>query len=141
VVDQNDVAVFDVAGKICAIDDRLGSDNREVVAIESDIEYADWRSIAFEIGDLLRHALGEWNTTTSDSDEKQVASAVILFDDFGRQARQCPIDARAIHDAGFLYKFHLCGDTTIAAKRHKRCKVYFCFALCLFAPNLYYVIP
>ena len=125
VVDQNDVAVFDVAGKICAIDDWFGSNGREVVAIEGDVEYADRRSIAFEIGDLLRHAFGEWDAATSDSDKKQVACAVILFDDFGRQARQCPIDARAIHDAGFLYKFHLCGDTTIATKRHKSRKVYF----------------
>ena len=43
-----------------------------------------------------------------DADEKQVACAVIFFDDFGRQARQCPIDARAIHDAGFLYEIHVC---------------------------------
>src|SRR6185369_5810453 len=45
VVDQNDVAVFDVAGKVGAIDDRLGADGRKVVAIKSDVEHADWRSI------------------------------------------------------------------------------------------------
>src|SRR5215213_3654271 len=109
VVNQNDVAVFDVAGEICAIDDRLGADSREIVAIERDVEYADWRAIAFEIRNLLRHAFGEWNATTPDSNKKQVAGAVVFFDNFGGQARQCPIDARAIHDAGLLYKVHVRG--------------------------------
>src|SRR5215216_2637729 len=85
VVDQNDVAVFDVAGKICAIDDWLRSNGREIVAIESDVEYADRRAITFEVRDLLRHAFGEWNAATPDSNEEQVAGAVIFFDHFGGQ--------------------------------------------------------
>src|SRR6185369_824770 len=88
VVDQNDVAVFDVAGKICAIDDWLGANSRKIVTIERDVEYADGRSITFEVGNLLRHAFCEWDAATSDSNKKQVAGAVIFFDDFGRQARQ-----------------------------------------------------
>src|SRR5215212_722311 len=127
VVDQNDVAVFDVAGKICAIDDRLGADGREIVAIERDVEYADWRSIAFEIGNLLRHAFSEGNSATPDYNQKQVAGAVIFFDNFGRQARQCPIDARAIHDASLLYKVHVRGYYH-SHKTHKRHKMYFSYS-------------
>jgi hypothetical protein len=34
---------------------------------------------------------------------------MVFFHYLGRQAGQCAIDARAIHDASLLYKIHLRG--------------------------------
>src|SRR5215510_5509584 len=109
VVNQHDVAVFDVAGKISAVHNRFRTDCRKVVAIKRDVEYADRWSITFKVGNLLRHAFGEWHSASSDSDEEEVAGAVIFFNDFGRKARQRAIDARAIHDTSLLDKIHVRG--------------------------------
>jgi predicted ATPase len=80
---------------------------------------------AFEVGDLLRHAFREWDATTSDSHEEQIAGAVIFLDNLGRQARQCPVDARAIHDAGFLDKIHVRGYYHSRKKAQKAQAVFF----------------
>jgi len=109
VVDQDDVAILDVAGKFCAIDYRLGADSRKVVAIERDVEHADGRPVTFEVRDFIGHALGERHAAAANADEKQVARAVVFFDHFGRQTSQRAIDARAIHDASLLDEVHVRG--------------------------------
>ena len=109
VVDQHDVAVLDVAGKIGTVHNWFRADCRKVIAIKRDVEYADRWTITFEVSNLLRHAFGERNATTPDSHEEQVAGAMVFFHYLGRKAGQCAIDARAIHDASLLDEIHLGG--------------------------------
>jgi hypothetical protein len=109
VINQNDVAILDIAGKVCASDNRLCAYGRKVIAIESYIKDTDWRPITFEVGDLRRHSLGERNTATLDSHEKEIAGAMVFFDNFRGKTSERAIDARAIHDASFLDEIHVRG--------------------------------
>ena len=53
VVDENDVLTVDVVVELGAIDDRIRSDGRKIVAIKRDIEDAVKRPLAFELLDLI----------------------------------------------------------------------------------------
>ena len=87
VVDEHDVAILDVAGQLCPIDDRISADGRKIVAISVISSDADGRALAFEVCDLIGHALRQRHAAPPDSDQIKIARAVVLFDDLRGKPR------------------------------------------------------
>src|SRR5712692_5975060 len=71
VVDQNDVAPFDIAGQFSAADDRFRAHGRQIVAIQSYVENADRRPFAFEIGYFVGDALSERDAAAANAHEHE----------------------------------------------------------------------
>src|SRR6185295_877515 len=65
VVNEYDVAVFDIARKVGAVNNRLGADGRKIVAIQRDVENADRWTVAFKVRDLVGHSFRERHTATA----------------------------------------------------------------------------
>ena len=58
-----------VARKIGAIHHRFGAHGGKVVAIERDVEHADWRHGTFKVRDLRGHSFGKRDASATDADE------------------------------------------------------------------------
>jgi hypothetical protein len=71
VVDENDGPPIDAEREIRAFDDWLLRDEREVVAVEGDVECTDRDVDRFVLGDRFRDAAGQWDASTLDTDQQQ----------------------------------------------------------------------
>ena len=53
VIDENDDLAFDIVVEFGPVNDRVGADRREIVAVKGDVENAGQRPNAFEMLDLI----------------------------------------------------------------------------------------
>src|SRR5258705_6089643 len=109
IVNQHDVTVLNVSGKICAVNYWLGADRGEIVAIQRDVENANRWSIPFKVRDLVGHSFRERHASAAYSHQIQIAGAVVFFDKLRSQAGQRASDSRAVHDACLLDEIHFAG--------------------------------
>ena len=72
VVDDDERQAVEVERQVGAFDDRLVGDEREVIAVEGDVERPDGDGDAFVRSDGRGHAVGEGDAAALDADEGQV---------------------------------------------------------------------
>ena len=72
VVNQNDVAVFNIPGKFSAADDWLCADRRKVVAIKSDVQIPTGGRVPSRSAILSAIRFGQRHTATTDANQKQI---------------------------------------------------------------------
>src|SRR5581483_8093067 len=106
IIDQDDRAVFDVAGQFGSANARLCSHRRKIVAIKGDVEDYYRRTRAFQISNLVGDAIRERHTAAAYPHHDQIMYAVSFCDDFRSQTGQRAVDARVVHDAGLFSEFH-----------------------------------
>src|SRR5882724_2649052 len=82
VIDENDIAVFNITRKVCAVHNGLGTYCREIVAVERDVKNSDRRTIAFEIRNLISHAFRERHTSAPNAHQIEIVGTMILFHNF-----------------------------------------------------------
>jgi hypothetical protein len=106
IVNQDDTAPFDIARQFRAADNRFGADRRKIVTIQSYVENAYWRALAFEVSDFVSDAIGQRDAATANTNQDEIRQAVVFFYDLGSQPCQRAIDTRAIHYPSFFSELH-----------------------------------
>ena len=81
VVDEDDRRSVEVERQVRALDDGLLGDEREVVAVERDVERADRDVDALVLGDRGGDPTGKRDAAALDPDEGQTGGARLLLDD------------------------------------------------------------
>src|SRR5215831_7831764 len=101
-----------------ALDDRLGSNRRQVVTIEIDIETAYWDWDSFELLNSLGEPFGQGNAASTNADESQILRAAISLHDLMGQPSQRAFHFGRCHDLSFFLNAHGGSgrSTTIAAR-------------------------
>ncbi len=69
VIDEDDIFSINVVFKLGAVDDRVCTDGREVIAVERNVEDAVLRTLALESLDLVAEPLGKRYTAPADTDQ------------------------------------------------------------------------
>ena len=73
---------LDIAGQFRAANNRLGANRRKIVTIQSNVENAYRRAVAFEVFDFVGDAVGQGDAATANANQNQISQAVVFFDDF-----------------------------------------------------------
>ena len=81
-----------------ALDDGLLGDEREVVAVERDVERPDRHGRALVLGDGVGDAAGERDAPALDPDEQQAVGAGLLLDDLVGEPDRRAADLVRGHD-------------------------------------------
>ena len=92
------VQLDEIDGQFGPLDDRLLGDQRQVVAVERDVERTDRHRHALVLGDRVGDATGERDTTALDADEGQTGRARLLLDDLVRDPDRRSTDLVRRHD-------------------------------------------
>ena len=98
VVDEDDRAAVEVERDLGALDDRLLGDERQVVAVEGDVERADGELGALVLEDRRRDAMGERDAAALDADQDEALGAGLLLHDLVRDAGHRAADVLVGHD-------------------------------------------
>ena len=98
VVDEDDRATVDPRGQFRALDDGLLGDQRQVVAVEGDVEGADRDRRAFVLRDRRRDPTGQRDAAALDADQQEAIGAGLLLHDLVGQAHGRPADLIRGHD-------------------------------------------
>ena len=85
VVAQDNISAVDRKGHVRAVDHRVFRDDREVVPIERDVEYAEVRTLAEKFFGIFRDFARKGHAPRADSHERKVLR--IALRDFVRDAR------------------------------------------------------
>ena len=75
------MVAVEVERQVGALDDRLLGDQREVVAVERDVERADREADALMLRDRVGEPMGERDAAALDADEREALGAGVLLDD------------------------------------------------------------
>src|ERR1035437_4649288 len=81
VVHQNNGAAVQIEGQVRSFDDRLLGHEREVVAVESDVQRPDGDPHALVLLDRGRDSLRKRHTASLNADESEALRACLLLDD------------------------------------------------------------
>ena len=92
------MVAVEVERQVGALDDRLLGDQREVVAVERDVERTDGEANALVLGDGLGEPMGERDAAALDAHEGQAVGAGVLLDDLVADADGRAPDLLRGHD-------------------------------------------
>src|SRR5205085_10869973 len=85
-------------GKLGRLDHRLRRDGGQVVAIERDVEDAEWNRMSLHLLDLFGDALADRHAAATDADDDEIACAPIFLDDLDGHSANRAIHPRAIEE-------------------------------------------
>lgn len=103
VVHEDKLEAIHAERDVGGLENGLGSDAREVVAIEGDIERADGDFDAIDAAHGLGDAIGERNAAATDADEGKVAGAAALLDDLVGETLHGAVDLGSGHELRFFH--------------------------------------
>ena len=104
VVDEDDRPPVDPGRQLRALDNRLLSDEREVVAVERDVERPDRHLGALVLEDRGSDPSCQRHATALDADEQQPVGARLLLDDLVRQADRRATNLVRGHDPASAHR-------------------------------------
>ncbi len=109
VVDEDDRGAVEVEGQVRALDDGLLGDQREVVAVEGDVECADGDAHALVFLDRVSDPPRERYAAPLDADEGQVLRTRLLLDDLVGDPDDSSPDLIVRHDLAVGHRMTLPG--------------------------------
>jgi dihydroorotate dehydrogenase (NAD+) catalytic subunit len=107
VVHEDQVHAVHGKSNVRGLQDGLGSNFREVVAIERDVESADWHLDAIDSTHGPGDALGERHSPAADANEREVSRAAAFLNNLMGKALQSPVDLGSGHQLAFLDDAHV----------------------------------
>src|SRR6266540_3371106 len=102
VVAQDNRAAVQVEIDLGLAQQRLWSDEREIVAVERDVESADGKGLLHEIGQARGQPCRQRDSPRANTDQSQVRQVLVPLGDLVRHAVDHPLDTIRIQDAGLL---------------------------------------
>src|SRR6266540_4600824 len=102
VVAQDNRAAVQVEIDLGLAQQRLWSDEREIVAVERDVESADGKGLLHEIGQARGQPCRQRDSPRANTDQSQVRQVLVPLGDLVRHAVDHPPDPILIQDAGLL---------------------------------------
>src|SRR5208282_996081 len=106
VVDEDEVHAIHAESNVGGLENSLGRDFREVVAIKRNIQRADGDIDAVDTAHGLRYALCQRYAAATDADQGEMLGAATLLDNLMGQASQGAVDLRGGHQLGFFDDAH-----------------------------------
>ena len=107
IVDQHDVLILNVKSDFLLVHHGFRTHGRQVVAVERDVERPDGNFCIFDASHDFPQALGNRNSTATDTNQAQRFDAAILFHDFIGQTYKRALDLRSGHKLRLLTKASL----------------------------------
>src|SRR6266545_7230665 len=102
VVAQDNRAAVQVEIDLGLAQQRLGSDEREIVAVERDVQSADGKGLLHEIAQTRGQPCRQRDSPRANTDQSQVRQVLVPLGDLVRHAVDHPLDTIRIQDAGLL---------------------------------------
>src|SRR5580692_1470481 len=106
VVDEDEIHLVDAEADVGRLQNGLGRDFREIVAIESNVEGADGNVDAIDAAHGFGDALGQRYAAAADAYRSEVFRDAAFLDNLMGQTAQSAVDLRGGHQLGFFDDAH-----------------------------------
>jgi hypothetical protein len=116
IVHQDDALVGERKRDVRACDLGMIGTTSQIITVERDIDHSQRHALALDGVDFLHQSLREIDSARPDTDEHQILTASVAFQNFMGDTRQGAVDRHLVHD--FRFQLRRCHSLRPYAKKN-----------------------